>query len=114
MHQHTLVVEVRKAHRTTKFLHTLLLGPLAYSIKEGIHDLIIVDEIDKSETGTFLVPHLVAPSVDNTGNTAYDPVSFVCQEIDGIAHFEGWILFPVQCHHLIVDQTGHMVRIPLV
>ena len=85
--------------------------PLLNSVKQGIHHLVVVDEIHEAEASPLLLPRLVAATVDDSCYTSDHLTLAVSQIIYCIANLERRILRFVQGHHLLLNKAGNMIGI---
>ena len=61
------MVEVGKAHRACDCCHAPLFPPFYRSVKQGVDNLVVVDEFDETETHVFFAGTFVDLAVDDGG-----------------------------------------------
>ena len=112
--QHALGVHVGEAQRANHLGHALAASVVFHGLHQGFRHFGVVYEVDPSEAHTLALPLLVGVVVDDGGHAAYHLSVFVSDVIFSLAKLERRVLVLVQRVHVVAEQVGGIIFVPLV
>lgn len=113
-YEHTLVVEVGKAHGTDNLSHALLTAPCLDSCKKLVDNLFIINKFHPAETQLLFAGLFVGCMVDNTGDCTYRLTIAECHERLRVAELPCGICLGAQSVDVVTYQRRHIAVIAFV
>ena len=71
LHEHTFLVEIKNPHRTLDAIHPPLAPPTLHGLQQSRRHVLVVNELDETETDVLRVPFLIRTMVDNADDTPH-------------------------------------------
>jgi hypothetical protein len=110
----SLMVEVRKAHRTIKALHTTTFTPLGNGIYQRAEHCIIIYKVKPSEAALLNTPRLVSAMVYDAHDATHNFIVAISHIYHEVAHLESRVSLWVKGIYLIEKYRWTVVVVTLV
>ena len=111
LHEHAFLVEIEYPHRTLDAIHPPFAPPTLHSPQQSRRHLLVVNELDETETDIPRVPFFIGTMVDNADDAPYRiPISIVCNERLDIRKVQPCIFTGVECLTDIRLHIGNIIR----